>query len=250
MRWSSTRLLPVVCTIAVATGLCLIGCDRIPGRPASGPQVARPEEILDFAVLYKSNCSACHGQDGRNAATIGLANPVYLSVIGEATLHEITAKGVPGKLMPAFARSAGGTLTDQQVSVLAHGIIQNWSKPTTAPGQSLPPYRASLPGDTAHGEQAFGVFCASCHGVNGEGKSATINGKTVKVGSIVDESYLALISDQGIRSFILAGAPDEAMPDWRSDGPLPMTDQQITDVVAWMASKRTANPGQPYAVHP
>ena len=25
-----------------------------------------------------------------------------------------------------------------------------------------------------------------------------------------------------------------------------MTDQQITDIVAWLASKRIANPGQPY----
>ena len=29
-----------------------------------------------------------------------------------------------------------------------------------------------------------------------------------------------------------------------------LTDQQITDIVAWLASKRTANPGQPYPVHP
>ena len=36
------------------------------------------------------------------------------------------------------------------------------------------------------------------------------------------------------------------MPDWRSDAAQPLTDQQITDVVAWLASKRTANPGQPY----
>ena len=25
-----------------------------------------------------------------------------------------------------------------------------------------------------------------------------------------------------------------------------MTDQQVTDIVAWLASKRVANPGQPY----
>ena len=79
---------------------------------------------------------------------------------------------------------------------------------------------------------------------------ATINGKRVKVGSIVDESYLALISDQGLRSFVIAGVPGGEMPDWRTDASIPMTDQQVTDVVAWMASKRTADPGQPYASHP
>jgi len=45
------------------------------------------------------------------------------------------------------------------------------------------------------------------------------------------------------------------MPDWRNDVPQsmpanPMTDQQITDILAWMASKRVANPGQPYFAHP
>jgi cytochrome c oxidase cbb3-type subunit 3/ubiquinol-cytochrome c reductase cytochrome c subunit len=45
------------------------------------------------------------------------------------------------------------------------------------------------------------------------------------------------------------------MPDWRNDAaqPMPMnpmTDQQITDILAWLASKRVANPGQPYPTHP
>jgi cytochrome c oxidase cbb3-type subunit 3/ubiquinol-cytochrome c reductase cytochrome c subunit len=80
--------------------------------------------------------------------------------------------------------------------------------------------------------------------------AATINGKKTKVGSIVDESYLALVSDQALRSFTIAGVPGGVMPDWRTDAPVPMTDQQITDVVAWLAAKRTADPGQPYAVHP
>ena len=66
------------------------------------------------------------------------------------------------------------------------------------------------------------------------------------MGSIVDASYLALISDQGLRSITIAGRQDEGMPDWRSDGAQPMTDQQITDIVAWLASKRTSTPDQPY----
>jgi hypothetical protein len=29
-----------------------------------------------------------------------------------------------------------------------------------------------------------------------------------------------------------------------------MTDQEVTDILAWLASKRVANPGQPYPNHP
>jgi cytochrome c553 len=89
------------------------------------------------------------------------------------------------------------------------------------------------------------IFCARCHGANGEGGPAdgkTIQGrsgpgasKSGRLGSIVDPSYLALISDQSLRSILIAGRPDEAMPDWRNDAAQPMTDQQITDILAWLA---------------
>jgi cytochrome c oxidase cbb3-type subunit 3/ubiquinol-cytochrome c reductase cytochrome c subunit len=202
--------------------------------------------VLDFAVLYKANCAACHGENGRDGATISLANPVYLAIAGEDNLRQIVTNGVPGKLMPPFGRSAGGMLTDQQVGVISHGLMQRWSKPDVVAGLSLPRYRSSLAGDGARGEQAFGTFCARCHGAGGEGSAGDAQSKSAKLGSIVDGTYLALISDQNLRSIVIAGRPDEGMPDWRTDGAQPMTDQQITDIVAWLASKRTSNPGQPY----
>lgn len=170
-------------------------------------------------------------------------------MIGEDNLREVISRGVRGKLMPAFARSAGGTLTDQQVGILAHGMTEHWNQPAFLSTPEIPAYRASQPGDAARGEQVFGQFCSSCHGAHGEGMTATINGKKTKVGSIVDESYLALVSDQALRSFIIAGVPGGAMPDWRADSEVPMGDGQIADVVAWLASQRTADPGQPYAAH-
>ncbi len=229
---------------------CTLGCGRIFGRPGPESEVLRPEQVLDFETLYKANCAGCHGANGSRGAAISLSNPVYLAVAEEETLRNVTAKGVPGKLMPAFAKSAGGTLTDRQVAVLAHGMIQFWGKPDLLTNQNPSPYRAVLPGDVARGQQQFIVFCASCHGEGGTGKSAKNAGDGTKIGSIVDESYLALVSDQAIRSIVIAGMPDQGMPDWRSDSNVPLTDQQTTDIVTWLASKRTVNPGQPYPVHP
>lgn len=238
-----------VLALAVAA-LALVGCSRIPGRPGPGPEVVRPEEVLDFSKLYKANCAACHGENGRNGAAISLANPVYLAVAGEDNLHHITANGVSGKLMPPFAKSAGGMLTDQQIGVLANGMMQKWAKQDLLAGLSIPKYRSALAGDVARGQQAFGIFCARCHGAMGEGSAADAKSGKGRIGSIVDGSYLALISDQGLRSITIAGRPDEGMPDWRADAVQPMTDQQITDIVAWLGSKRTSNPGQPYPTGP
>ena len=252
MRFIRPRCTALGLLLVLAGGsLALAGCDRISGRPGPGPEVVRPSEVLDFPTLYRANCAACHGENGKNGAAIPLANPAYLAVVGEANLRAITANGVPGKLMPPFAKSAGGMLTDQQVDVLAGGMVHEWSRPDLFAGQNLPSYKAAQAGDAGRGQQAFGVFCARCHGVAGEGSTGDAKTGPGKVGaggvgSIVDGSYLALISDQGLRSIVIAGRPDEGMPDWRSDGSQPMTDQQITDIVAWLASKHTANPGQPY----
>jgi mono/diheme cytochrome c family protein len=225
----------------------IIGCAS---RPRSEPEVSRPENVLAFSTLYKTNCSACHGENGRNGAAISLSHPVYLAVAGEDDLRAVIAKGVPKALMPPFARSAGGMLTDQQVSALAQGMLREWGTPNLLATLNPPSYLATLQGDVVRGEQAFATFCARCHGKNGEGSRSDKESNTGKLGSIVDPSYLALISDQYLRSNIIAGRPDQRMPDWRTDGAQPMTDQQITDIVAWLASKRTANPGQPYRSRP
>jgi cytochrome c oxidase cbb3-type subunit 3 len=55
------------------------------------------------------------------------------------------------------------------------------------------------------------------------------------------------VSDQGLRTTIIAGRTDLGMPDWREAAPgRPMSDREITDVVAWLASQRRSFPGQPF----
>jgi len=230
-----------------AVALFSTGCRRIPARPE--PAAQRPDQVSSFAALYQQNCAACHGENGKNGPAISLANPVYLAVAGTNMIQKAAANGVPETLMPAFAKSQGGMLTDQQIAILAQGTESAWGKPAALQGQSVPPYASSSGGDPAEGPAAFATFCASCHGSDGTG----LKGKQGSTGSLVDPTYLALISDQGLRSLIIAGQPEDGMPDWRSDingaGSRAMTDKEITDIVAWLASHRVAAPGQPY-VHP
>jgi mono/diheme cytochrome c family protein len=249
MRSAPHRLAVFGTLILSAACIANIGCSRIPGRPGPGPEVVRPDEVLDFATLYKENCAACHGANGKNGAAITLANPVYLAVAGEQTIHQTIAKGVPGGLMPAFAKSSGGSLTDRQVTLLAQGLLQQWSTPNLLAGANPPPYAATLTADAGRGQQAYAGACARCHGTDGEGNPGDPKTGASKLGSIVNPSYLALISNQDLRSIVIAGRPDEGMPDWRSDAAQPLTDQQITDIIAWLASKRIAEPGQPYHSH-
>lgn len=246
---TSLRLLIAV----VALGsLAAIGCKGAPGKPGPEPEVPRPDQVTDFPTLYKTNCVACHGDSRHPGAAVSIVNPVLLAVLGEGEIQSILDHGVPGKLMPAFGKSGGGMLTEQQVEVLAKGLISTYGKPGLLDGQNPPPFKPILHPDAAAGQKAFAAYCSSCHGAAGEGDPK------LKLGSIVDGQYLGLISDQELRSFVIAGAP--GMPDWRSDvANHPMTDQEVTDVVAWLSSRRPAsapvsNPPVPEAmpdkIHP
>ena len=237
---------PISLLVAASLALIATGCNA-PGKPREGAEEqVRPEQQLDFATLYKSNCAACHGANGQQAAAISLNNPVYLAIAGEANITHVISAGVPGTLMPPFGKASGGMLTDQQITVLAHGMVTEWGKPlNTTP----PAYASTATGNPASGQQAFGTFCASCHGANGEGTAP--KGST---GSIVDPAYLALINDQYLRSNILAGRPENGMPDWQSHvisgTKRVMTEAEVNDIVAWLASHRIATPGQPYKQNP
>jgi mono/diheme cytochrome c family protein len=230
------------------------GCDSAPGRPKPGlaNEQIRPDQVTDFDTLYSQNCAACHGDHGKDGAAISLANPLYLAFAGTQNLQRITAEGVPGTMMPGFQKSAGGMLTEPQITLLTQGMIKAWGNASVANGandQSLPSYASSLHADSAQGQKAFGAHCASCHGADAAGTSTK-----GAPGSLVDPAYLALISDQGLRSILVTGKPDpakpdQAMPDYRSYPGHALTDQEIIDMVAWLASHRTATPGQIYRQH-
>ena len=221
----------------------------MPGYPKPGPEVVRPDQVLDFPTLYKQNCSGCHGDNGLNGAALPLNNPAYLAVAGEKNLRTITANGVKGTLMPPFARSAGGMLTDQQIDVLVEGMLRAWGRPAEFAGVALPPYASNSPGDPAAGQKVFVEACARCHGADGLGVKP-VDGKPAPAGSspdsIIDPAYLALVSDQSLRSLVIAGRSDEGVPDWRSylsgAGAHALTPQEIDDLVAWVASHRAPSP--------
>ena len=231
-------------TVAVL-GVLLSACSSPHGQSQSDSEPVAPSEVLDFAALYSQNCAGCHGAEGRGGAAIALSDPVYLEIIDQPTLRRVIAGGVHGTSMPAFAQNAGGMLTDKQVDAIASGIFSQWAQKGVLAGSDLPSYAPRNPGDAANGELTFRTYCASCHGPQGLGGP--------KGSAIVNDSFLALISDQGLRTIVITGRPELGAPDWRGNvRGRPMTEQEITDVVAWLATRRAQTPGQPYSAanHP
>jgi len=214
----------------------LSGC----GRPRNIVETLAPNQVVDFHTLYAENCAGCHGPDGRGGAAIGLADPVYLAIADQASMRRAIANGVRGTAMPAFAETSGGLLTDSQIDVIVRETRSRWSRPGVLDGANPPSYPAKSAGDLQRGAVAYQTYCESCHGAGGRGGQ--------KGSAITNDSFLALVSDQGLRTLVIAGRPELGAPDWRGNVPgRPMSDQDVTDVVAWLISKRVEAPGQPYS---
>jgi mono/diheme cytochrome c family protein len=229
----------LVAVLAVFTAFALVsGCDRVPGKPTEAQRPVLSAQVTDFDDLYGRFCAGCHGGDGQMGAARPLRDPLYLALVRQDTLRRIIAQGVPGTTMPAFAIRSGGGLTDQQIDILVDKMQTLWGRPQAFTHVTLPPYSlanaittGAESGDPERGTTAYTTYCAHCHGPDGRGGEHG--------GAVVEGAYLALVSDQALRTAVIAGRVDLGMPDWREAvAGHPMTPQEITDVVAWLAAYR------------
>jgi cytochrome c oxidase cbb3-type subunit III len=217
------------------------GCHRS-DEPKAPDRPVRADRILDFKILYKKNCAGCHGADGKLGPAPPLNDPTFLAIVPDEVLLGLVTGGRPGTPMPAFAKSKGGPLTDEQVKALAAGIKPRWGsdKPSRT---DLPPYSvgtASAAGDRDRGLKVFARACSPCHGKDGGGIDGT-------AGAIHDPVFLALISDQCLRRYVITGRPDLGMPnfagkDERGDDYRPLTSAEVDDLVALLADWRRSGP--------
>jgi cytochrome c oxidase cbb3-type subunit 3 len=209
-----------------------VGCHRTIGPPNDQEELARPESIVSFDRLYKQNCSACHGEQGTGGPAVDLANPGYQALVDDASLRRWITSGVPGTEMPAFGQSAGGLLTPQQVEALVSGIRSRWAHAGQR-AQDMPQYSSNAVGSVEQGRQVFQMSCLSCHQQEHQ--------------KVTDTSYLAQVSDQSLRSIIIAGRPDLGQPDYKQVRPSnPLTNEDVNNIVAYLHSLRSDTPGQPY----
>jgi cytochrome c oxidase cbb3-type subunit III len=230
MKLMASAILSIV-LLALFVGS--LGCDRKIGPPNDQEEQKRPENVASFDRLYKQNCSACHGENGSGGPALDLANPKYQALVDDASLRRWITSGMPGTQMPAFGESAGGFLTPQQVDVLVAGMRTRWNQKDHSAAADMPPYSSGAAGNAEHGQDIVRVSCSSCH-QEGQRK-------------ITDASYLSLVSDQSLRTIVIAGRPDLGHPDWKQvRRGQPLTDQDVSDVSAYLHSLRSDTPGQPY----
>jgi len=261
---ASRRLLPLLAALAA-------GCD-LPGRPKPDDRPMPSDREVRFTVLYRENCAGCHGAAGSFGPAPPLNDPIFRAIVPDKVLENVISGGRTGTLMPAFAHANGGTLTPTQIRILvyegkgrpyrivessdgeashievvndAEGVAPQWGPPGSLQS-GAPPYLAesvkgnSSAGDDKRGAEVFARACASCHG--GQGRGGKHEGRPI--GAIREPAFLALLSNQALRRLAITGRPDLGMPNFaqkrgRSADFQPLTDKDVNDLVALLASWRS-----------
>jgi len=215
--------------IALCIFLILTTACSPPGEP--GPQSEEIAAPSDFKNLYAGNCSGCHGADGRKGPGRVLNDPLYLNFAPKESIRHILVYGRPGSLMPPWAKSQGGPLSDADITTLVDGMENDWKKPFDPHGSAIPSYDgAGLTGDPANGKKLFARNCYACHAKGGV------------AGPINDASYLSLSTNQNLRTSIVVGRPDFPklpMPNYTIlNSGHALKDQDVADLVSYLSSLR------------
>lgn len=229
-RWG--RLASAIGAVCLAPAALLLAC----GSEASN---VPPRSVTNGNVLYAQNCASCHGERGAGNIAVALADPLYLQRLSDDELRSVITFGRPANQMPAFGLQYGGPLSDGQIAAVI-GALRGFVPDAGTPAAGTPRLSGTgLPaGDVGRGDQVFAQSCARCHGQNGEGGSG---------GAIRNPNVLALESDALLRHVIITGIPGGKMPDFAHLGGAPLTDQQVSDLVALLASWRAGAQATPTA---
>ncbi|MCZ7570070.1 MAG: cytochrome c [Ardenticatenaceae bacterium] len=103
--------------------------------------------------------------------------------------------------------------------------------PSTTPAGQPPLAETRRPVPVTAGERAalgapvYLENCSPCHGIEGQGVDAP---------ALRNNSYIQTAGDQALFTTIANGFPGTEMPAWRQANGGPLTDGQITDVIAYL----------------
>jgi cytochrome c oxidase cbb3-type subunit 3 len=129
-----------------------------------------PADRENGARVFRSQCAACHGLDGRGGqGTPDFTTGRFRRASSDEGLFQIIGKGIPGTTMPAFSLNARDTW-----STLAY--IRSLSAGRATAGSSA--------GDAVRGRELFrSQGCARCH-VDGAAPDLTGIGRFQSVSEI------------------------------------------------------------------
>lgn len=185
-------------------------------------RAVRPGNAVMGEKIFAINCAPCHQPGG--AGKVGFApsirNRDFLALANDDFIKLTLKKGRPGTAMMARP-----DLNAQQVvDVIAYL--------RSAPGVKVKPIpidrRKTFAGNAAAGEPKYAIYCASCHGQNGEGYMGGLPGTSIGFAGFQDT-----VSDDYIFKTLKHGRQGTPMKSFLgSTGLANLTDQDAFDIIA------------------
>lgn len=89
------------------------------------------------AVVYQANCRVCHGDQGQGR----FGKPLAQSWPGqqpELYIRQVVSDGIPGSIMPTWAQSNGGPLSDDEIADVAAYLLSLSPLGSSPPAESQP----------------------------------------------------------------------------------------------------------------
>jgi len=223
-----------LCSFATSLRFSLQDAARPHGQPRSDSRFWR-RTSLGFGLLSRRTAPAvtCGRREGPRSRS-----PILFILLSRMMLRSanVSHKAFPAprcRLSPKAPADVDGRadrLTDQgnSFALESNGILD---------AASAPPYTRKLIGDAQRGEPHTRLFA----------NLATVRSSAVdERPRHLDDSFLAL-SDQSLRTIVITGRLNWERRlarefDWQAD-----VGSGNHDVIAWLASRRVPNPGQPYS---
>lgn len=180
----------------LALCLALIGCTGYSSTLAAEPS-PKPSD-LSGELIYKNNCSVCHGDhgDGRSRASNSLVPPPRnFTEAGELTREYMIHTVTDGKMGTAMT-SWKSRLNPQQIEAVVDYTRNKFMQ------EAIELHFSS-------GRMAYGHYCKSCHGEQGQGVVA--DGLTVAPRSFSAPGAKAELTRERMITAVTRGMPGTLM---------------------------------------
>ncbi len=173
--------------------------------------------------MFEAQCAGCHGQqglgDGEAAASLdtpprNLADGDWLSGRSDDQLRNTISQGVPHTAMPGFYEELTGVEMDSVVAYLRQ-LADVKPQPNPLVGWAQDAYRA---------------YCASCHGVDGDGAGIAAGRIDPVPRSFRNPAWMAGQTDAKLEAAVRSGRPGTAMPPFGAI----LTDAEIARLVEYV----------------
>jgi cytochrome c oxidase cbb3-type subunit III len=188
-----------------------------------------PKEKKDLVAieagekLYMQMCASCHGNTGLGEGAkqgTALNNQQFLNTVSNQDLYHYVKYGREGTIMPDYE-----FLSDEKLNQLV-AFMRDWQ--TEKINFEAP---ETISGNIENGEKVYGLYCLSCHGVDGIGKK--------KMGTALsNHQYLKYNTDQQIWISTAYGREKTRMSASLEglEGVRQLSKDEITDVISFIRS--------------